>query len=156
MAAATTQALKKVLFEAYEGFADKRIKNLDKSDRFIVDDRGSGDYDARHELFLWFCQIIVDTVDAETIVVTYRGDVPTSPAVAAWFEGHGAVDTPFGRQVTIKRGGQTDLTALAQAIAAIVASGARYPVRSWKYVCPRTAASTHRLAKVLDAAWAQA
>jgi hypothetical protein len=37
---AETRALKQALLNQYGHFADKRIKNIDKSNLFIVDDRG--------------------------------------------------------------------------------------------------------------------
>jgi hypothetical protein len=43
--------------------------------------------------------------------------------------------------------------ALANAFEAIVAAGARYNVKAYKYVCPRTAASLGRLRKVLTGHW---
>ena len=46
MAVRSTRDLKQVLFNAYGGFADKRIKTLDKGALFIVDDRTPSDDDA--------------------------------------------------------------------------------------------------------------
>lgn len=54
--------LKKSLFAAYNGFADKRIKNLSKSTTFIVDDRTQSDLAADKTLFLWFCSVFVDVI----------------------------------------------------------------------------------------------
>jgi hypothetical protein len=57
-------------------------------------------------------------------------------------------------QFQVTRGSQLLLSELAQAIRAIVAAGApRYSVPSYKYVCPRTAASLERLKAALDRAW---
>ena len=34
-----TNDLKQIFFDEYEGFADKRFKNIDSSSLFIIDDR---------------------------------------------------------------------------------------------------------------------
>lgn len=76
MAATSTNRLKQVLFDAYGGFADKRVKNLDKDRLFIIDDRPEGDKGARGELYPWFCQIFAEAIDQDTVKIVMRGDVP--------------------------------------------------------------------------------
>jgi hypothetical protein len=154
MPSQTARELKKVLFDAYGGFADKRVRNLDTGNRFIVDDRGPGDFDARKQLFLWFCQIFVDVLGPASIKVVLRGDVPTSPSVREWLAAHGAQQSNFGIEFTIQPGQLEDLRDLANRIARIVAPGNRYEVPSYKYVCPRTAGSLMHLQSVLQKAWA--
>lgn len=44
-------ALKKHLFDAYKGFSDKRIKNLNKGNTFIIDDRSPKDIDSKGGLY---------------------------------------------------------------------------------------------------------
>lgn len=153
MAATSTNALKKFLFDAYGGFADKRVKNLDKGRLFIVDDRTKGDEDAAGKLFLWFCQIFAEVIDKNTVKITMRGDVPQGPLVAKWFAENGAEQTNFVREFTIRRGEQQCLTELAAAFRTIIRPGACYPVKSYKYVCPRVAASLDKVRRVLDDAW---
>jgi len=46
--------LKKALFEAYGGFADKRIKKLESGSIFVVDDRSDGDRGADGKLYGYF------------------------------------------------------------------------------------------------------
>jgi hypothetical protein len=72
----TKLELKKMLFEAYGGFADKRLKNLERDAAFVIDDRSDGDYDARGQLFLWFCQIFATVEDGDSVEVEFRGGVP--------------------------------------------------------------------------------
>lgn len=76
--------LKKRLYDEYGGFADKRIKKLDNGNFFIVDDRQQDDYDARKQMFLWFCLIFAEVNDLQSVRVILRGGIPTYPTVAAW------------------------------------------------------------------------
>jgi len=153
MAVKSLDDLKKVLFDAYDGFADKRIKKLDKGMYFIVDDRDDGDEDARGELFLWFCQIGLKVEAVDAVTITLRGGVPESPRVAQWLEKMGAQKTAFAIEVPIQRGQEAQLAGLADAFRAITRRGARYDVKAYKYVCPRAAGALENLAKVLHAAW---
>ncbi|MER9210075.1 hypothetical protein [Mesorhizobium sp. M0771] len=148
-----TRALKQALFDEYDGFFDKRIKKLDSGDFFLVDDRGGGDHDARKRLFLWFCSMTLRVTRGDAVELYLSGDVPKSNEVNALLddmqtEGH------YGRPtIVIEKGEQGVLMDLAQAFAAIVARGKRYPTPSYKYVCPRTAKSLVRLKNALDKAW---
>ena len=48
--------LKRVLFDTYDGFADKRVKKLENATTFIVDDRNEGGViGADKEPLSWFC-----------------------------------------------------------------------------------------------------
>ena len=82
--------LKQVLFEKYGGFADKRIKNLDKSNIFIADDRTPGDVGADRQLLSYFCTIFINTQSSTQPRVELRGNVPTSTAVKSWIKKNGA------------------------------------------------------------------
>lgn len=146
-------ALKAHMFEAYGGFADKRIKYLDKSDLFIVDDRKHTDIASDASLYSNFCMVFARVVAPASVEVDLRGNVPMNAAICAWVEadqssnqegypGHLAIKLPLGEEARLE--------ALAELMEAIVRSGApRYSVASYKYVCPRTAGSLRRLAKVL-------
>lgn len=153
MPVTSTIQLKQVLFDAYGGFADKRFKNLDKGRLFIVDDRTSGDEDASGKLFLWFCQIFAEVVDHDTVKITMRGGVPVGPLVAKWFAENGVKQTNFGREFLVRRSEEQRLSELAAGFRAIVRPGARYPVKSYKFVCPRVARSLDKLREVLVRAW---
>lgn len=153
MAVESAKALKQLFFDAYGGFSDKRIKNLDKGRLFIVDDRQRKDEDAAGHLFLWFCQIFAEVVDRDAIKITMHGDVPNSPQVAKWFADNGAENSNFGLKFIVKRGEEDRLKNLASAFRAIVRPGARYSVKSYKHVCPRVAASLLRVQHTLSEAW---
>ena len=153
-------ALKRILFDAYGGFADKRIKNLDKANTFIVDDREEADFGADRGLKSYFCAVFVDVHSNAKITVTLCGNVPVGKKVERWLEQNGCAIRTHGGQArllfNVERGEQSILDQLSQAIDNIVAPGApRYEVKSFKYVCPRTAESLRRLKLVLDDAWAR-
>jgi hypothetical protein len=154
MAVESTNALKQALFDAYGGFADKRVKNLDKGRLFVIDDRTEGDEDAAGKLFLWFCQIFAEVIDQDTVKITMRGDVPDGPLVAKWFAENEAERSNFGQEMVVRRGEEQRLAELSAAFRAIVRPGARYQVKSYKYVCPRVARSVDKLRQILGRAWA--
>ena len=153
MAVQSTHELKQVLFNAYGGFADKRIKNLEKGKLFIVDDRTRSDEDAASKLFLWFCQILTEVIDGDTVKIILRGDIPEGPLVAKWFEQHGATKSNFGLELVVRRRAEAELSALAAGFRAIVRPGVQYPVKSYSDVCPRTAGAIEHLQHVLEIAW---
>ena len=150
----SARALKQVLVDQYGGFADKRIKNLDTGSFFHVDDRSQGDYDARKQLFLWFCQVTLTVKSGTTVEVALSGEVPMNATVKVWLETHTTKDRYDRPVIVIHKGEQAKLLDLAGAIGAIVAPGKRYPVKAYKYTCPRTAHSLQRLKATLDKAWA--
>jgi hypothetical protein len=154
MAVISTNALKQILFDSYDGFADKRIKNLDKGHLFIINDRTTRDEDAQGKLFLWFCQILAEVVDNNTVKITMGGDVPSGPLVEKWFADNGANKGNSGLEFTVQRGEESRLAELAYAFRAIVRPGARYTTKSYKHVCPRAAGSLEKLQRVLAEAWA--
>lgn len=151
MAVETALELKKVLFDAYGGFADKRLKKLEHDALFIVDDRGESDYDARGDLFLWFCLMFVTVEAADRVKLSMRGGVPECTAVHQWFDKHGAERQPYGVETTITPDNLDALDDLAARMAAIVRKP--YEVRAYKYVVPRVAASLRHLRQVLSRAW---
>jgi hypothetical protein len=148
--------LKKHLFDAYEGFADKRVKDLTKRDTFIVDDRGGGDFDAHGELFLWFCKMFAVVRSDRALDLILSGDPPLSPEVEEFVKGagrsvekSGVVSKSITLALSVSDGAK--LRDLAARMRRITRPGARYSVPSYKYVVPRTADSLERLADVLDA-----
>jgi hypothetical protein len=149
----TKTNLKQSLFDAYDGFGDKRLKKIENEAPFIVDDRGPGDYGADKQLFVWFCQIFVEVIDGDCLRVTIRGGLPASVDVDEWFAAHDAEESAGGRLFNIHAGEQTELLELASRIEAIVAPGKKYTVRAYKYVCPRVAGSLRRLHEVLQTQW---
>ena len=147
----TSRELKELLFATYGGFADKRIKNLDRDEPFIVDDRTDGDYDARHELYLWFCIMSVRVRDERRVTLAFRGGVPMSADVNEWIRTHGGVETNLGFEVDITPESVNNLDDLANRMLAIIKR--RYEVPAYKYVVPRTVDSIARLSKMLRGAW---
>lgn len=145
--------LKKHLFEVYNGFSDKRIKNLAKSNLFIVDDRDDSDVSANGSLFSNFCMIFARVVGTESIEVELHGNIPMNSVIRAWIKSDGSCyESEFQSHLTIKLplGEEARLEALAELIEGIVLPGSpRYSIPSYKYVCPRTGSSLRRLAKVL-------
>jgi hypothetical protein len=150
--------LKSHLFAEYNGFADKRIKNLKKCDTFIIDDRNDSDCGANKKPLSHFCMILARVEGDNKINVILSGNVPQGLAVEKWLkdnedklkENGGNARLAF----TLTPEDYSILDSLAVAIAAITAPGApRYSVKSYKYVCPRVAKSLRRLKKVLGRAW---
>src|SRR5690606_2112037 len=124
-------------------------KRIDNDAPFEIDDRKPRDLDARGHLFLWFCAMHVHVVDGDTIALRFWGGVPASGGVARLIAGRGGITSTGGLEVTIPAADTAFLRDLADEIEAIIAR--RYSVPSYKFVCPRTAASLRRLAGVLDA-----
>ncbi|MEL6828822.1 MAG: hypothetical protein AAFO63_01670 [Pseudomonadota bacterium] len=152
---ATKLELKKLLFDAYGGFADKRLKNLERDAPFIVDDRSDRDLDAQNQLYLWHCQIFATVDDADRVEVELRGGVPYSAAVSEWYAVQKGEERPgdyngYARFVVTPEN-IGDLPDLAQRFAAITKR--RYPVKAWTYVVPRTADSLLKLHGVLSNDW---
>jgi hypothetical protein len=147
------QGLKAHLFAAYNGFSDKRIKNLEKSDLFIVDDRSGRDLASDGTLYSYFCKMFARVVAPDAVEVQLSGNIPSGEEVTAWIAKHGSSlrDQPSGvMTVSVPLGQESLLEDLATAMRSIVRPGApRYAEPNYKYVCPRTAASLDRLAKVL-------
>lgn len=91
--------LKKKLFDAYNGFADKRVKNLDIESLFIIDDRREADEDAAGKLFIWFWRMFADVVDKNTVKIIMHGDVPDGPLVTKLFALNDAEKSNFGFEI---------------------------------------------------------
>lgn len=149
--ARTTVELKQHLFDAYGGFADKRYKDINRDAPFIVDDRGDGDYDARGQLFLWFCQMFLQVMDGTHVKLTLRGGTPDGPEVKEWFAQHDAEHKAGGVEFEITPNNVDDLLALAASFQSI--TGRRYDTKAYKYVVPRVVDSLHRLHGILRHFW---
>ncbi len=147
-------SLKKKLFDEYGGFSDKRIKRLDKSDVFTVDDRGQGDFGADRKLFYWFCQIYVTALDDYSVVVELIGGVPMSSEIMNLLTSWSAEVNDSHVTFIVDEKSTDRLEAIARALNAIVAPGRRYSVNWYKYVCPRTVKSLLRLKWILADYWA--
>jgi hypothetical protein len=150
----TERQLKQALLKEYGCFSDRRIKNIDRRARFIVDDRCAGDYGADRNLFGWFCSIFAEVIGSQTVKVTLCGGVPISNSVTVWQQQYDVEAIDHQIAFTVNPDDLPKLSELAQAFEAIVAHGApRYPVNAYKYVCPRTAAALERLRECLSKHW---
>ena len=149
--------LKAVLFEAYNGFADKRVKNLDKASTFLVDDRDPGVIGADKKPLLWFCEIYAHAIADDQLRVTLT-NAPLNEKIVEWAAKKGGTVKHAIMPVldfTVPRGKQARLDELAALMRAIIAPGApRYEWKHYKYACPRAAKSLQKLKTVLDRAWA--
>lgn len=147
-----TNDLKDALVKEYGGFADRRIKKLENGNFFHVDDRSSGDYDARKKLFLWFCTIDLTVHDGQTVSVGISKELPKNAKVTKWWEENSTEGRYGFKELKIT----PENTKLLQELAALVSDVIRQPysVKAYRYVAPRTADSLLRLKKTLDAAWA--
>ena len=150
--------IRKFLFEAYDGFADKRYKDLSKSNRFIVDDRSPSDLDAPGRLFNYFCSVFVEVDRPDKVEVFLYGNIPMSAGIEKWISANRATEECSGKglRIVVSSGQEFVLEELASLMRAIVERGARYSVKSYKYVCPRTAHSLERLAGNLRKCWTNA
>lgn len=152
MAVQSANELKQVLFDEYDGFADKRLKRIENDAPFIVDDRTGHDQDARGRLFLWFCQMFAEVVSETEIRLTLYGGVPRGHEVDAWLEAHQVDVNNRGVTVSVTPDNVEDLADLAASFRKIIAR--RYDTPAYKYVVPRTADSLRRLQEILTEAWA--
>ena len=143
---------KQHFFDEYRGFADKRLKNIDKGDTFIVDDRKPSDVGADKKLYGYFCTMFAKVIGVDCVAVSLMGNVPMSGGVQQWIAETGATLThgiPQTLRFEVRRGEEGRLADLANRIEAITAPGARYEEANYKYVCPRTANSLRRLAATM-------
>jgi hypothetical protein len=93
------RALKSALLAEYGHFADRRIKNIDRASRFLVDDRDHGGLASDGQPYGWFCEVIVDVLRDDKISVTLRGQIPQGNAVQAWMTKHNVqISRPFYRE----------------------------------------------------------
>ncbi len=146
--------LKEHLFKAYNGFADKRVKNLAKDLPFVVDDRGQpSDFGAQGDLYPWFCLMFARVRGPRSIELDMRGEIPGSHKINAWCESVKAQrqDVPPRLVLSVTLGQEDQLREFAKLVDQIVSDG-NYSVPSFKYMCPRTAQSLRRLADVLKTA----
>lgn len=146
--------LKKLLFDSYDGFADKRFKDLEKHGKFIVDGRTDSDIASDGSVYGWFCSMFLDVGSASHIELSVI-NIPQSPAVDAWLETN-ATKTRFGYIVRVDAGQQPRLLDLAKRVYDIIRSGKRYDVRHYKYAVPRVVDALSKLKSVLDSAWSSA
>jgi len=146
--------LKEVLFNEYDGFADKRIKNLEKGSSFIVDDRDPHEANSSGNFNAAVPFIFATVGENEDIKLDMMNNVPHNETVRELVESRGGTvkesyDGPLS--VKFKARDFEFLHDLSEAIQAITRRGApRYSVASWKYSVPRVVGALDRLADVLE------
>lgn len=144
--------VKQTFIDAYGGFADRRIKKLESGSFFHVDGRSSGDYDARKQLFLWFCTVTARVKSGEEVIVNVGSAIPKNAAVEKWLLENQVLSEYNLPAIVIKKGEQGKLVELAGLVASVIKKP--YPVKAYKYVAPNTASALNHLKTVLDKAWA--
>lgn len=151
--------LKHALLAEYGHFADRRIKNPDKSNRFIIDDRDHGPSFASDGMpYGWFCEMFAEVVRPDAVRITIRGNLPMGPNVVLWLEKNSAeAQQPFAHQppihnLTITPINLDELLTLADALMAIVHRRMARKNSDW-YVAPRVAGSLRRIHAALKQHW---
>ena len=143
--------LKKVLFGAYGGFADKRMKKLENGSRFIVDRRTAGNIGADGQVYSSFCSMFLN-VDADGSVELLLINLPLSPAVERWL-GENAKSTRAARHIHLAPGEQSKLLDLAVKLEDITRPGRSYDTAHYKHSVPRVSRALKQLHRILDKAW---
>jgi hypothetical protein len=141
--------LKERLFAEFGGFADKRIKNLKKSDYFTCDE--GAPTDARGQLFLWYCTIGIRVIAGDLVHVELGEAMPKNDAVNRWWEAN-AIDGKYRKVISIAKGEEHKLSELSDLIRAI--EKAPYTVKACKYECPRVAGVLREVEKLLEKVFA--
>lgn len=109
------RTLKEALLREYGSFADKRIKNIDKGSRFLVDDRHDGGLASDGTPYGRFCSISAEVTDADTVRVVLS-NLPEGPSVAAWAGAMGITGSSARTELAVTRETLGLLTGLAEAI----------------------------------------
>jgi hypothetical protein len=152
------RAFKNILFLEYGGFVDKRIKDIDKSDMFTVDDRDDPDLGYDRKPLSSFCKISVKVRSNKSLTVNLFGNIPAGKDVKRWLARHNCeIRTPARQSMlefNVEKGNNGSLNELAGAIEQFVESSElHHIVKRNKLVCLRTAKSLRRLNAILDEAW---
>jgi len=143
--------LKKRLFDSFGGFADKRIKNLTRSDLFICDDRKKAPTNAQGILLRWYCTINLRVVSGELVHITLGSAMPINQVVIDWAKNNsiksdGSTVIPITKEKIRKLG---ELATLIESI-----TKKPYDIRAYKYECPRVAGILRRVEKILHKVFA--
>jgi|GEM_PF-4411444 hypothetical protein len=142
--------IKKALLAEYRHFADKRLRDIDRAKRFIVDDRESKQpsFGSGGVPFGWFCQMFADVHAPDSVELTIRGPLPMGPEVEAWMQRNGMQDDQrfeFGPK------NADELLVLAAAMRAVGRRAKRS--NSDCYMGPRIASCLARLHRALTQYW---
>jgi hypothetical protein len=144
--------LKRALLDVYGTFADKRITNIDRGDRFIIDGRTDSDIASDGNVYGWFCSMFLVVAAGDQVALTLI-NLPMSSGVEAWLKEHAEPIGRGGYRIPIARGKQGMLSGLSERVSAITARGKRYDVPSYKYSVPRVVEALERVQRALDCGW---
>lgn len=133
--------LRKFFFEKYGSFSDRRIKNLNKCNRFIVDTRADNGIASNGSLYGWFCGIQITVDSDDEIKIWLSGSIPTSIEINQILKLVQIKNPYIGSEdvcLCVTHNNYELLLDLANSIKRITAPGNRYSEPSYKYMCPRT------------------
>ena len=105
------RALKQVLLDEYEHFADRRIKKLDSGNTFIVDGRTRSDIAADRQVYGWFCSMFLNVSSDDQVVLTVINS-PVNDHVNRWYASNAVALGRNGQSISILRGEQLNLREL--------------------------------------------
>lgn len=147
-----SEDLKQILFNEYDGFSDKRIKNLKKGNTFIVDELDSSDFgSASQQLLGGRCRVFLKVNDTAEIELSLTKSVPLDDNVRKIIQDTGGIIEKSGVddlvKILIDLKKLDVLSSLATAFEQIIKKP--YSEPSFKYSCPKTATALRRLKKVL-------
>ncbi len=145
--------LKRCLFDAFGGFADKRYKDLSKLDYFCLTDYSNAREQIQKSTRVMRCGMYLTTLTDSSMSLQLCGNVPSTPIFAAlvrqrghWFE---ASDLYF----TIRVGQAEFLEELAAAIRAELPDGNTNTSKANRVSWGRVAATLEKLATLANGVW---
>jgi hypothetical protein len=147
--------LKKALFDKY-GSPDKRVKSIEKMERFRVDvcelSKGADGYPLSNVCVIW-----ATPKPGTEIEVDLSGSIPLDGSVKAWIDSEGkpVVKRQKGTLVlSLKPNDKDKLSSLAKAMKARVGRGQpKYTSASHGFSAQEIAQGLERLREVLDTVW---
>ena len=139
--------LKKRLLKTYGSFADKRIKNIEKGNIFVVDGR---DHEAMNSAF---CMIFAEITAPDQFVLRFQGNLPLNESVKKLIASRGGTvdESPYHTSAEISGLTAADapfISELASSIRAVTRKP--YKVKSWKYSATRVADGLDRFVAALS------
>jgi hypothetical protein len=142
--------LRRYLANAYGSQADRRCKNPDVDRPITIDDKGP------HDVHPYFCSMTIRVANSgdDTLILSIQ-HVPLTPEVRSLIEDQGGtireIPSVHTAEIPLKTKSVPFIRQLAKSIRSAVGRGKRYDDPNWKWLCPRTAASLERLARVVKA-----
>lgn len=140
--------LKQYLFNKYGGFADSRIKKIEKCDRFKIDDQRPSD---NIELF---CGIFVTIVSDDRFVLFLSNNAPKTKAIRELVKSKsGTIKTNRGytqMEVELNVGDISFLRKLSALTKSIIAPGKKYSDANWVWRARRISESLDKFVEILS------